>query len=392
MSCPACGAGGAEVFYTRSGVPVHSCLLLDDETEARNFPTGELRLALCSGCGFVYNEAYDPASSRYSPAYEETQAFSPRFQEFLSELAERWVSRYDLVGKKVVEIGCGKAEFLVEMVRHGVANAIGVDPGIRPERLPADVAARIQPVAGFFPRVMPDLDADAVICRHTLEHVGPVAEFMRQVRAGIGDRTDTAVLFELPDTLRVLREAAFWDVYYEHCSYFTLGSLARLFRRTGFEVLDLEMAYDGQYLLIEARPSAVPVGDETPHPNEERVADVREAVAGFRRAEEALVQVWADEVGRVSAQGGQTAIWGSGSKGVAFLAALGAQASQVACAVDINPHKHGKFMAGTAHEIVAPARLGESHPDLVVAMNPIYVDEIRRDLERLELTPELRAL
>ena len=43
------------------------------------------------------------------------------------------------------------------------------------------------------------------------------------------------VFFELPDTERVLTEAAFWDIYYEHCSYFTPGSLARLFRRTGFE-------------------------------------------------------------------------------------------------------------------------------------------------------------
>ena len=43
------------------------------------------------------------------------------------------------------------------------------------------------------------------------------------VRRAIGDRLDTVVLFELPDVERVLREVAFWDVYYEHCSYFTLG-------------------------------------------------------------------------------------------------------------------------------------------------------------------------
>ena len=45
----------------------------------------------------------------------------------------------------------------------------------------------------------------------------------------IGDR-GTTVLFELPDVACVLEDVRFWDLYYEHCSYFSLGSMARLFR------------------------------------------------------------------------------------------------------------------------------------------------------------------
>jgi hypothetical protein len=47
----------------------------------------------------------------------------------------------------------------------------------------------------------------------------------------IGERDDTAVFFETPDAKRVLAEGAFWDIYYEHCSYFsperTPGCFAR---------------------------------------------------------------------------------------------------------------------------------------------------------------------
>src|SRR3712207_6943984 len=39
----------------------------------------------------------------------------------------------------------------------------------------------------------------------------------------VGERPHTVVAIEVPDTLRVLTEGAFWDLYYEHCSYFTPG-------------------------------------------------------------------------------------------------------------------------------------------------------------------------
>ena len=114
---------------------------------------------------------------------------------------------------------------------------------------------RLRFIRDFYGPAYADLQADYVCCRHTLEHIGDVADFMRLVRQPIGDRADVAVFFELPDTERVLLEAAFWDIYYEHCSYFTPGSLARLFRRTGFEPRRLWKAYDDQYLMIEARPA-----------------------------------------------------------------------------------------------------------------------------------------
>ena len=73
------------------------------------------------------------------------------------------------------------------------------------------------------------------------------------------------------------------------------------------------------------------------------------------------------------------AIWGAGSKGVAFLTSLGAGAD-VAAAVDINPHKQGMFLAGAAHACSA-RRTSREPPELVIAMNSIYVDEIRHDLD-----------
>jgi hypothetical protein len=186
--------------------------------------------------------------------------------------------------------------------------------------------------------------------------------------------------------LRVLREVAFWDLYYEHCSYFTPGSLARLFRRSGFEVLDLSLEYGGQYILIEARASEAP--DPTPHVLEESVQEVADAVREFGvRFEDTRTRL-RERLLSARADGRRAVIWGGGSKGVAFLTTLGI-AEEIEYVVDVNPFKQGMFMPGTGHEVVAPEFLRGFRPELVIVMNPIYLEEIGASLSSLAVEAEL---
>jgi SAM-dependent methyltransferase len=388
--CPACGEKELTVFFGEESVPQNSCLLMEDPKSAANFPRGKLDIAFCDSCGFVTNTSFKEGSAEYSQRYEETQGFSPLFMEFAKELAERWVVDYNLKNRTVLEIGCGKGEFLIEMARAGAGNCIGIDPGVHPERVTDPAAKDIKWIADFYDERYSDIDADVVICRHTLEHIPDVANFMSVIRRAIGDRPDTVVLFELPAVERVLDEIAFWDVYYEHCSYFSLGSLARLFRKTGFEVLELSKEYDDQYLLIAAKPSTIPAaGDILPEEND--MDELRAGVENFRAGYKELAEKWRGKLTELKDTGGKAVIWGSGSKGVSFINNIGA-GDELAAAVDINPHKWGKYMVGSNHEIIAPDKLKDVDPNLVVAMNPIYMDEIGADLKKLGVNAPLVAL
>jgi SAM-dependent methyltransferase len=384
MICQACGNADPEVFHNQRGVPTNSCLLLSTRDEAMDFPTGDISLGLCTNCGFIGNLAFDASSAEYSERYEETQAFSKRFVEFARSMAGSWVEKYGLVGQHVVEIGCGKGEFLVMMAEAGIGSGIGIDPGVDPSRIDSEAADRITWKTGLFDDAYGPLDADAVVCRHTLEHIPDVRTFVTRIRSAIGDRKDTVVLFELPDTLRVLEEAAFWDVYYEHCSYFSAGSLARLFERCGFEILDLSLAYDDQYLILEARPA-----DTIRSSAVDDLGLLEKAVATFTSGYGAMVDRWQARLADIAASGGKSVIWGASSKGVSFLVAAG---EHVEAAVDINPHKHGTFMAGTGHRVVSPQEVVDIAPELVVVMNPIYLDEIGSELDRLGVTAEITAV
>ena len=57
--------------------------------------------------------------------------------------------------------------------------------------------------------------------------------------------------------------------------------------------------------------------------------------------------------------------------------------------VDINPRKHGKFLPGTGQVVSPPEALLDHPVDKILAMNPIYVDEIRAMLRRLEVSAEV---
>jgi SAM-dependent methyltransferase len=382
-ACLSCGSRVLSVFHEHQDIPVHSCRLVDTLEEALAFPRGSLTLAFCAGCGFISNTSYDSSLQDYGLAYEETQGFSPRFQEFMRALAERWIDRYDLRGRDVLEIGCGKGEFLSLMCVLGDNRGIGIDPAFVEERFDSEAADRMRFITDLYSERYAHLRADAVVCRHTLEHISPVADFSALIRRTIGDRFETAVLFDLPDVVRILREGAFWDIYYEHCSYFSPGSLARLFRRTGFEVLALERDYDDQYIVLEARPGH----DDDPRPLaiEESPEQLAEEVRLFRGSFADATRRWRDFLRSAHSSRKRVAIWGAGSKGVAFLTTL-ATGDEVAYAVDINPYKQGKYLAGTGHRVVGPDSLPDEPPDVVIAMNSSYLDEIRGRLSSLGLS------
>jgi len=373
-------------FYEVKNIPVHSVLLMPTRERALSYPRRDLKLGFCPACGFISNTVFDPSVHEYSTSCEESQGFSPTFSAFARDLARRWVQQYNLAGRSVLEIGCGKGEFLALLVEMGMGRGIGIDPAFIPERLHTPVASRLEFIQDLYSERYAHLTADAVCCRHTLEHISPVSQFMRTVRRTIGDRPETLLLFELPDVLRVLREAAFWDIYYEHCSYFTTGSLARLFRRHGFDLLELELEYDGQYIVIAGRPSTA--GGQPLLPGESDLEAVAAQVAAFPERVRKIKEDWLSRIKALYAAGKRVVVWGGGSKAVSFLTTLGLD-EQIAFVVDINPHKHDKFTPGTGHAVKSPESLKELRPDAIILMNPVYVKEVGEMLRKMGLAPQI---
>lgn len=375
-----------DVFYEVRDIPVHSCLMFDNPRDAIAYPRRDLTLGLCRRCGFISNLIFDPQMRAYCGQCEDQQSFSPRFRAFQTELIHRLIERYDISDKDVLEIGCGKGDFIVELCRTGNNRGIGIDPACVPERVAELAGGGVRFIADYYSESYSHLKSDFVCCRHTLEHIPDVDEFVRTVRNAIGDRTDTIVFFDLPAAERVLKEGAFWDIYYEHCSYFTLGSLARLFRRNRFDIIELTTDYEDQSLTLVARPVDRPSIPSLAE--EDDLDELLRLVDRFRSDVQAKINNWLTRLTQLVEAGKRTVIWGSGSKCVSFLSALGVHDDLISI-VDINPFRQGKFLPGSGKQVFAPNSLRKTQPDEVFVMNPIYCQEIQRDLDAMGVAPEL---
>ena len=169
IDCPSCGSQGLQVFYEVRQVPVHSVLLMSSRDMAVNYRKGDISLGFCRACSFVSNTAFDATVHEYSSKYEETQGFSPTFNVFHQELAQTLINEYFLRGKTIIEIGCGKGDFLNLICELGDNEGIGFDPAYLSERDSGAGNAKVRFIQDFYSEKYSSYESDFVCCKMTLE-------------------------------------------------------------------------------------------------------------------------------------------------------------------------------------------------------------------------------
>lgn len=388
-ACPVCDAHDTVDCVRIAGVPVYCNVLFEQRSEALAAPLGDMDLVCCRGCGHLFNAAFDPARVEYSSAYENSLHHSPRFQAYALAQAQRLVAEHGLRNGNVVEIACGQGDFLHLLCELGGNRGIGFDPSYTPGRSDAVSATPgLRFVADYYSEAHAEVAADLICCRHALEHMARPVEFLRGLRRTVGDRP-TVLFFEVPNSLYTLGDLGVWDLIYEHCGYFWAGSLATAFERAGFQGTRLATEFGGQYLTIDAVPGVAPgagAGDSGGLTTD--LQSVVQLASRFGDAYRARLEHWRAVLDRLRGQHRRAVLWGAGSKGVSFVNALLA-GDVIDCLIDLNPHKHGRFVPGTGHEVRAPESLAARPPDAVIVMNPLYAGEIGAALRAMGIEAEL---
>jgi len=321
-----------------------------DQNDAKNTKRARLDLQQCQYCQFVFNVAFDESQMNYSGDYQNEQGYSQRFDDHLNTIVTDFLEK-GYRNRKIVEIGCGKGTFINKLRQAGFANITGYDPAF--EGSDPDI------ICDYFKGQSTDEPANLIILRHVLEHIAKPFDFLKTIAHA--NRFQGTIYIEVPDFHWIVREKAVWDIYNEHCNYFTPQVLSSMFASS-----ECHLSFGDQYLSFFGELNSL----QSP---------VANGSLAFPQNVQNHVNQWKATLENHKHR--FVVIWGASSKGVIFANLVDPHAEIIKCLVDINPKKHEKFIGGTGHKIISPSQMKEYHdfPITIIVANKNYLDEIKKE-------------
>ncbi|GIW22747.1 MAG: hypothetical protein KatS3mg068_1754 [Candidatus Sericytochromatia bacterium] len=223
MKCITCGSKNIRLFYSQKNVPLYQNFLFSSYKDAINCKTGDINLVYCYKCSFIYNSTFKANLIDYSINYENTQFYSGYFQKYIEGLINFLVNNFrNITG--ILEIGCGKGDFLKKLsLKYPNLKLYGFDKSLDN----SVVIGNLNLYNYYYNKNLNlNLNFNLLILRHVLEHIYNPFKFLK-------NNTDLSkfIFIETPSFEWIIDNNAYWDIFYEHCNYFTKKSLLYIFKK-----------------------------------------------------------------------------------------------------------------------------------------------------------------
>ena len=241
----------------------------------------------------------------------------------------------------------------MEMLRENGFDVIGFDPAYEGD------SPYI--VRDYYSEQYSHLNADLIVLRHTLEHIDDPLKFLHSIARAVS--YDAKIFIEAPSFEWIVEKRAFWDIFYEHCNYFTLESLASLFQES-----EQGLLFNNQYMyllsdLSNLREQAIPANATLPDFEASKMVELLRFYREFVQSHPGM------------------RVWGAGAKGATFVSLTDPNRDYISSLVDINPEKQGRYIAKTSHSIISPEQLTDFEGGDILVMNDNYYQEIQKQIK-----------
>ena len=330
-------------------MPAAAQVFPDARTLAADTGT-DLDIFQCSGCGLV-QLAIEPVP------YYRSVIRAAGFSRVLCDAKRRqfsdFIDRFALTGRKVIEVGCGRGEFL-SILHQLPVEAHGIE--FSDDSVCYCRETGLQVSAGYPTAASDEIQGspfDAFFLLMFLEHFpdpnASLQAISRQlVPGGVG-------LVEVPNFDMMVRNHLFSEFISDHLLYFSRETLAATLRWNGFDVIGTEELRD-DYVLSVAVRKREPLD-----------------LSDFSRFQARISEELADFIADFPPK--SVAVWGAGHQALAVLALSGISSS-IRYVVDSAPFKQGKLTPATHLPVVSPESLKSDPVEAVIVMAASYSDEV----------------
>lgn len=310
----------------------------------------DLEVCQCSGCGLV--QLSNTPVTYYRDVIR-AAAVSMEMKEFRIGQFSRFIAEYGLKGKKVLEIGCGKGEFL-SLMRECGADAYGIEHEPDSVAVCTDIGLKVR--RGFpssDSAKIPDAPFDAFFMLNFLEHLPDIPDVLSGISANLFE--EAVGLIEVPNFDMIVDKGLFSEFIGDHLYYFTRDTLASTLTRNGFQLLECTTVWH-DYILSATVRKRTPLD-----------------LSGFVQMQEELTRELHQFIERFDRN--RVSVWGAGHQALALLALAGLSRS-IRYVVDSAPFKQGCFTPVTHIPILAPSALDTDPVDAIIVMAASYSDEV----------------
>lgn len=347
--CPVCDDAIIKRIFYFENIPVINLHYFDNLEDALSAPNATVDFVQCQSCGFVFNRSYHQLD--YKIDYDANRSNSAYFKKYLNDIYST-ILKYVDDSRIIIEIGAGDCEFakcfdLSDVVYHAFDTSWSV----------SSVHGNLYKYNNIYKESY-QFKPDLLILRHVLEHQSDVKKFLE----GILFDNPRFVYIEIP-CFEYVRKNNYHYFSYEHCSYFDIDSIKYLMSLYSYKIIMHDYVFAGENIIAVFEKCTC-----------------LELKKKIKKDEAGLMVEFDDWRKKVQSKiGKNTILWGAGGKGVMITNML--KLDKEMPVVDLNPNLHDKYIPVSGNKIISVDSINDYKPDYVLAMNHLYIPEIRNILD-----------
>lgn len=339
---------------------------IPDRDEVKKDQGVTLGLYQCGHCGLVQ---FDCEPVAYYRDVIRAGGFSTTMTELRRRQYRHLIETYGLEGRKFLEVGCGRGEFIRVLTEFPV-KVFGMEHKAElVEIARKDGLCVWQEFPEEPQQIFGDGEEgpfDVFLSFNFLEHQPRPDVMLQAIYHNLSE--DGMGLVTVPALEYILEKGSYYELIRDHIAYYSFDTLRELLRQNGFAVLEEEMINrDTISMIVKKIPDWKPAEDGR--------AGGKISVEPLIKGYETVRQEIDELIERLKAENRSLAIWGASHQGftLASTTALGEAADYI---IDSAPFKQGRFAPASHLPIVPPDHFFEEPVDAVLIVAPGYTDEI----------------